>query len=190
MIRVLFVCLGNICRSPTAEAVFRARAERAGILPRLQLDSCGTGDWHIGKAPDLRAQRAAGDRGYDLSAIRARQISPADFEQFDYILAMDAANMRDLLAIQVARHADSSESALSESAPQTPSVHIGRLLDYHPDARYADVPDPYYGGDKGFDDVLDLIEVASDGLLSLLEKELAEHDDDCSGRDSTSGMSS
>jgi low molecular weight protein-tyrosine phosphatase len=172
MIRILFVCLGNICRSPTAEAVFRARAERAGILPYLQLDSCGTGDWHIGKAPDLRAQRAAAVRGYDLSALRARQISPSDFEQFDYILAMDDANVRDILALQ---------AASSKSACLTSRVRIGRFLDYHTDARYTDVPDPYYGGDKGFDEVLDLIETASDGLLASLANELAEHDADVVG---------
>lgn len=175
MIRILFVCLGNICRSPTAEAVFRARAEQAGILSGLQLDSCGTGDWHIGKAPDPRAQRAAATRGYDLSALKARQIEPSDFDRFDYILAMDAANLRDILALQAA----SSDSASSRFS--TSPVHIGRLLDYHPDARHADVPDPYYGGAQGFDDVLDMIEVATDSLLALLVKESAEHDDDLAG---------
>lgn len=162
MTRILFVCLGNICRSPTAEAVFRARAEQTGILSRLQLDSCGTGDWHVGKAPDSRAQRAAATRGYDLSALRARQLDPSDFDRFDYILAMDAANLRDIIALQAA----SSESASPES--NASSVHIGRFLDYAPNQCHADVPDPYYGGDKGFDDVLDLIEAASDGLLAQL----------------------
>lgn len=171
MIRILFVCLGNICRSPTAEAVFCRRAEQVGMLPYLQVDSCGTGDWHIGKSPDPRAQRAARERGYDLSALTARQISASDFHQFDYILAMDGANMRDILVLK-------ADSCAKHT--HTP-IHIARFLDYHPDARCVDVPDPYYGGEEGFDEVLDLIEVASDELLLLLARERE------SARDLTAG---
>lgn len=154
MIRILFVCLGNICRSPTAEAVFRARANKIGLLPHLQIDSCGTGDWHIGKSPDGRSQRAAATRGYDLSTLTARQLAASDFERFDFILAMDAANLRDIKALR----------------PSDCSAHVARFLDYHPDANQGDVPDPYYGGDQGFDQVLDLIEAAADGLLATLAK--------------------
>lgn len=167
MPRVLFVCLGNICRSPTAEAVFRQRAQARHFSVQqtpdvhrpdeLYIDSCGTGDWHIGKAPDSRAQNAAHRRGYDMSSLRARQVSPDDFFRFDYLLAMDNANLRDLMAMR----------------PKGSAATIQLFLDFHPDAE--EVPDPYYGGEDGFSRVLDLIEVASDRLLDALRHKGAAH---------------
>lgn len=154
MTRILFVCLGNICRSPTAEAVFRARAGDAGLLDRLELDSAGTGDWHVGKAPDRRAVAAAALRGYDLSPLRARQVEQADFSRFDLILAMDEQNLADL----------------EHRCPDTASCRLGLFLDYLPTSPLSEVPDPYYGGDDGFRQVLDLIEGASDGLIKALEQ--------------------
>lgn len=148
--RVLLVCLGNICRSPTAEAVLRARVQARGLGRRVEIDSCGTGDWHIGKAPDQRAQAAAAMRGYDLSTLRARQLCDQDFQVFDLILAMDEENF----------------SQLCQRMPATASVSIKKFLDFHPDVSGADVPDPYYGGADGFDQVLDLVEQGSDALLS------------------------
>lgn len=149
--RVLFVCLGNICRSPTAEAVFRQRVQAAGLASQIDIDSAGTGDWHIGKAPDSRSQQFAARFDYDLSALRARQVSAEDFWQFDHILAMDRANLNDLLAMQ----------------PQGSRAKLGLFLDYS-EAEEDEVPDPYYGGDAGFLRVLELVESASDGLLQAL----------------------
>ena len=146
--RVLFVCLGNICRSPTAEAVLRQRLQLAGLAERIQVDSAGTGDWHTGRAPDPRTQEAAKRRGYDLSPLRARQVSPADFSRFDLLLAMDKANLRDLQQLH----------------PGQGRVELDLYL-----RRYQlpldEVPDPYYGGAQGFELVLDLLEQASDALL-------------------------
>jgi protein-tyrosine phosphatase len=147
---VLFVCLGNICRSPTAEAVFRARA--AARQQQLEVDSAGTGDWHIGKAPDARATRAAQQRGYDLSSLRARQVTVNDFYRFDYLLAMDRNNLSDLLAMQ----------------PEDSRARLSLFLDFHAQPPSPDVPDPYYGGEDGFEQVLDLVEQACDGLLDAL----------------------
>jgi len=147
---VLFVCLGNICRSPTAEGVFRATAERAGVGALVRADSAGVGDWHVGSPPDRRAVQAARRRGYDLTAIRGRQIEVADFTRFGWILAMDENNLR----------------ALSELKPPHFTGHLGLLLDFAPELGLREVPDPYYGGPDGFDRVLDLIEVSTGPLLS------------------------
>ena len=144
---VLFVCLGNICRSPLAEGAMRRLAEAESAA--LEIDSAGTGDWHIGHAPDPRAQAEALRRGLDISMLRARQVTEEDFHRFDHIVAMDAKNLADLLAMQP----DGARAALS------------LLLDH---AEGGDVPDPYYGGDGGFEHVLDLIEAASQGLLAEL----------------------
>jgi len=146
--KVLFVCLGNICRSPTAEGVFRHKLRAAGLDHRVQVDSAGTGDWHVGKAPDSRTRQAALRRGYDLSAQRARQVEVADFQRFDLILAMDQSNLRNLEALRPADGCADLDLYLRRYA---------LALD--------EVPDPYYGGEDGFEQVLDLIEQASDALL-------------------------
>lgn len=155
MIRVLFVCLGNICRSPSAEGVFRARLARAGMIERVEVDSCGIGRWHVGSGPDPRALQAARRRAVDIAALRARQLDAGDFQRFDYILAMDHDNL----------------AALEASRPADCRAHIGLFLDFA-DERDRAVPDPYYGGDQGFEDVLDLIEAASDGLIEELRVRL------------------
>jgi len=144
-VKVLFVCTGNICRSPTAEGVLRHMAEEEGI--ELEVRSAGTGDWHAGCAPDERAQRHAKGRGYDLSALRARQVRPSDFAEFDLILAMDRGHLR----------------ALERMAPPE-GRHKLRLF-----AAGRDVPDPYYGGPQGFEDVLDLVEAACRDLLKEMK---------------------
>lgn len=148
MTRLLFVCLGNICRSPAAEGVMRARA--AGL--DLQLDSAGLGAWHVGAAPDARMQAAALARGYDLSAQRARQVSARDFHEADLILAMDEGNM----------------AGLERRAPAAARARLAFMLDFAPPGGPREVPDPYYGGEDGFDHVLDLLEPAADGLLARL----------------------
>ncbi|MBL36053.1 MAG: protein-tyrosine-phosphatase [Oceanospirillaceae bacterium] len=146
--KVLFVCLGNICRSPTAEGVFRHKLRAAGLEGQVQVDSAGTGDWHVGKAPDSRTRQAAQRRGYDLSAQRARQVEVADFQRFDLILAMDQSNLRNLQALRPA------------GARAELDLYLRRF-----DLALDEVPDPYYGGEDGFEQVLDLIEQASDALL-------------------------
>jgi len=156
---VLFVCLGNICRSPTAEGVFRARlAERVaagGALPELlPVDSCGTASWHIGKSPDARAMAAASARGYDLAPLRARQLQWQDFYTFEHILVMDESNLADV----------------RDAAPLDYAGDIRLFLDYAPGQPVREVPDPYYGRDDGFSHVLDLVELASEGLLAELER--------------------
>ena len=147
--RVLFVCLGNICRSPTAHGVFETLVKQRGLQQQIRIDSCGTGDWHIGHAPDRRATAEAATRGYDLSGLRARQVQVSDFDDFDYILAMDKQNLADLRAM----------------CPTDFSGHLGLFLPFDPDASVDEVPDPYYGGDEGFTRVLDMVEAASEGLL-------------------------
>ncbi|MEQ8263398.1 low molecular weight protein-tyrosine-phosphatase [Pseudohaliea sp.] len=149
---VLFVCLGNICRSPTADAVFREQVARAGLAGRVRIDSCGTAGYHVGEPPDARATAAAARRGYDLSPLRARQFDPADFERFDYILAMDESNLAHLEA-------------------RRPEGYRGRLdlfLALAPALGRREVPDPYYGGERGFEEVLDLVEQAGEALLAEL----------------------
>lgn len=159
-IRVLFVCLGNICRSPTAHGVFRQRIVDAGLDAQVAIDSAGTGDWHIGKAPDTRARAAAAGRGFDIEDLRARQVRATDLQTFDYVLAMDAENLADLQAL-AATTADTR-------------ARIALFGDYS--AAYAGlaVPDPYFGGENGFEHVLDMIEDASDGLMAELNARLAK----------------
>jgi protein-tyrosine phosphatase len=155
---ILFVCMGNICRSPTAEGVFRkVWQERAPEL-RLVLDSAGTHAYHLGEPPDPRAQRAALRRGVDLSTRRARRIEVEDFERFDLILAMDELNL----------------AALKELCPPERHECVRLLLEFAPGAGRSDVPDPYYGGSNGFEYVLDLVEEASIGLLEELRARLEE----------------
>ncbi|WP_223530342.1 low molecular weight protein-tyrosine-phosphatase [Pseudomonas sp. GL-R-19] len=153
--RVLFVCLGNICRSPTAEGVLRHKLREAGLADRVEVASAGTGDWHVGKAPDQRSQAAAQLRGYDLSTQRARQVSRADFATYDLILAMDNSNLRNLEALQPAM--GKAELDLFLRRYQSP---------------VDEVPDPYYDGEQGFEQVLDLIEHASDLLVIELKGRL------------------
>ena len=150
LVKVLFVCTGNICRSPTAEGVFRQLVIDAGIGDKICVDSAGTGAWHIDQAPDRRSQEAARKRGIDLSAQRARQVTSDDFKDFDYVLAMDAANLR----------------ILNELCPSDLASRISLFLDYAHSLNRREVPDPYHGGGRGFELVLDLIEAASNGLLS------------------------
>ncbi|GLK89478.1 low molecular weight protein-tyrosine-phosphatase [Pseudomonas turukhanskensis] len=147
--RVLFVCLGNICRSPSAEGVFRQQLLQAGLDGLVDVDSAGTGPWHVGKPADSRATAAALQRGYDLSALRGRQVSRADFDRFDLILAMDHSNFADLKALQPAN----SRAELD--------LYLRR---YQLDED--EVPDPYYGGADGFEHVLDLLENAGAQLLN------------------------
>jgi protein-tyrosine phosphatase len=151
-VSVLFVCLGNICRSPTAHGVFESLRDQHGLTQAVAVDSCGTGDWHVGQAPDRRATAEAGKRGYDLSHLRARQVTAADFRRFHYILAMDHMNLADLRAMCPADYAG----------------HLGLFLPYAAEAFTEEVPDPYYGGPDGFAQVLDLVEAASEGLLQQI----------------------
>jgi protein-tyrosine phosphatase len=155
--RILFVCLGNICRSPMAEGAFRRAAEAKGVLHLFDIDSAGLGHWHIGQAPDPRAQHAARKRGIDISSQSARQVKHADFARFDLILAMDGDNYRELVQL----------------APREQRQKIGHFLDFAPQMATKDVPDPFFGGPEEFDHALDLIEQAADGLLAdLLKAEL------------------
>lgn len=150
--RILFVCLGNICRSPTAEAVLRDLLAREAPELSVEIDSAGIGDWHIGEPPDQRALVAARRRGLDMSRLRARQIVGEDFARFDFILAMDRANL----------------SELRGRAPTQYRERVRLFLEFAPDLGIDEVPDPYYGGAAGFEDVLDLAEQAARGLLSHL----------------------
>jgi protein-tyrosine phosphatase len=150
-VNVLFVCLGNICRSPTAHAVFQQLVEANHLHDVISVDSAGTGDWHIGKAPDLRSTAAGAKRGYDLSVLRARQVSAIDFRHYQFILAMDLQNLRDLQQLRPADYR--GELAL--------------FLNYGQSSE-REVPDPYYGEGQGFEQVLDLVEEAAHGLLQAL----------------------
>ncbi|HTC50709.1 MAG TPA: low molecular weight protein-tyrosine-phosphatase [Steroidobacteraceae bacterium] len=152
MVKILFVCLGNICRSPTAEAVLRGIAAREAPDLPLSVDSAGTANYHAGSPPDRRAQAAAHRRAFDLSALRARQVCEQDFATFDLILAMDRSNLQELL----------------QRAPAAACAKIKLFLDYAPEQALREVPDPYYGGARGFEEVLDLIEAAARGLLRRL----------------------
>jgi protein-tyrosine phosphatase len=154
-VRILFVCLGNICRSPTAEVVFRAVAQRDAPELVLEIDSAGTAAYHVGELPDQRMRQAAARRGYDLSTLRARVVEPDDFEHYDLILAMDRENLR----------------VLERRAPPEPRGRLRLFLDFAPEAGVSEVPDPYYGGPNGFEDVLDLIEAASRGLIEHLRRQ-------------------
>lgn len=157
-VRVLFVCLGNICRSPTAEAVFRHQVRAAGLEQRVHIDSAGTSDYHEGYPPDDRARVAAGRRGYDMEGLRARQVSAKDFHEFHYLLAMDRTNLSDLRRLAPQEHA-----------------HKARLfMDFSEAYRGHAVPDPYYGGAQGFERVLDMLEDAARGLLAEIRERVPE----------------
>jgi protein-tyrosine phosphatase len=147
--KVLFVCMGNICRSPTAEGVFRRLVDEAGLSDRIDIESAGTHDYHVGASPDPRARQAAHGRGIDLSALRARQVRDDDFAAFGWIVAMDQANLR----------------LLQGRCPPAHRHKLSLLLDHAPQETAREVPDPYYGGDRGFEHVLDLVEAGGRGLL-------------------------
>ncbi|HNR78197.1 MAG TPA: low molecular weight protein-tyrosine-phosphatase [Parvularculaceae bacterium] len=151
MTRILFVCLGNICRSPAAEAVLRHKALERGV--EIEIASAGTGGWHQGDGADARMIRAAARRGFSLTAHRARQVELADFYEFDYLLAMDLRNHSDLLAM----------------APPNRECDIRLFLDFA-EGEARETPDPYYGGADGFEHVLDLLEAGADGFLAHLEE--------------------
>lgn len=153
-IRVLFVCMGNICRSPTAQGVFERLVEQMGLTQHIEIDSAGTHAYHVGHAPDPRAQAAALRRGIDLSTQRARRIEVRDFERYDYILAMDNDNLEQLIEI----------------CPEVYRHKVGLLLDFAEDSREKEVPDPYYGNPTGFERVLDMVEKGAEGLLRHLRQ--------------------
>lgn len=152
MKRVLFVCTGNICRSPTAEGVFRHLIAEAGLGDVIATDSAGTHGYHVGEPPDPRTVDAAQRRGFDLSTLRARRVKMDDFETFDLILAMDRDHLEHLESLR----------------PNTARAEIQLFLAYHPDKKLRDVPDPYYGGRNGFEQVLDMVETTSRALLAEL----------------------
>ena len=152
---ILFVCTGNICRSPTGEAVLRRMADAAGLGDAMTVESCGTHAYHIGQPPDARAQAAGEQRGYDFSGQRARQIASADFDRFDLILAMDGGHL----------------DRLRRAAPAGRSDRIRRFLEFAPGAGRRDVPDPYYGGAEDYELALDLIEAGCRGIVAMLLEE-------------------
>ena len=154
--RVLLVCTGNICRSPTAEGVFRHAVASAGLEQKILVDSAGTHDYHVGHPPDRRAQSAAAQRGYDIAGLRARQVTGQDFVEFDYILAMDLDNL----------------SHLKQLAPAQHLGKLGLFMEYGRARQGEEVPDPYYGGAQGFELVLDMAEDAATGLLQHMKKKL------------------
>lgn len=156
-IRVLFVCMGNICRSPTAEGVFKHFVAQAGLEEHILSDSAGTHDYHVGEPPDPRTRRAAAQRGYDLAALRGRQVTRRDFDEFDYVLAMDETNL----------------SLLERLCPPSHAHKLKLFLEFSGDPTLREVPDPYYGGAQGFEQVLDLVEQASRGLLEHLHHRLS-----------------
>lgn len=156
MANVLFVCLGNICRSPAAHGVFEHIIKAEGLEHKISVDSCGTGSWHIGQAPDDRMIKVAMEKGYDLSHLRARRIAAEDFECFDYILAMDARNLADTMKL----------------APNHYSGKLQLFLDFSLEKSLLEVPDPYYGGNEGFERVLALVESTSKNLLAEIKKTL------------------
>jgi protein-tyrosine phosphatase len=156
--KILVVCTGNICRSPTAEAVLRELVHKAGLAERVTIDSAGTHGYHVGEPPDERSQKHALKRGYDLSALRASRVSVADFERYDWILAMDRGHYQ----------------LLKRSCPPKHHAKLKLFLSFAPELGIDEVPDPYYGGPDGFDQVLDLIEAAARRVVSELKRELSD----------------
>ncbi|HKJ22831.1 MAG TPA: low molecular weight protein-tyrosine-phosphatase [Gammaproteobacteria bacterium] len=152
-IKILFVCMGNICRSPTAHGVFRGLVRARDMEQRFEIDCAGTHAYHIGHAPDARAQAAVRTRGIDIGHLRARKVSAEDFAYFDHVLAMDEDNYDNLMAL----------------CPQPHAHKVKLFMEFAPDLHVREVPDPYYGGASGFDRVLDLVEAASEGLFDHLQ---------------------
>lgn len=153
-LKVLFVCMGNICRSPTAEGVFSQVLKDRNLHDFFEIDSAGTHAYHAGEAPDLRAQKAARDRGVEISHLRARQVTYGDFADFDYLLVMD----------------DENYDTLMSKCPDEYKNKINYLLDYATEVNFREVPDPYYGGQNGFERVLDMVESAAEGFLAFLKE--------------------
>jgi protein-tyrosine phosphatase len=153
-VKVLFVCMGNICRSPTAHGVFRHLVAQAGLAARIEIDSAGTHAYHEGEPPDNRAQATALSRGIDIRDLRARRAATEDFEYFDYVLAMDQDNYQ----------------SLSRICPSGMERKLFLFMDYAPELRVREVPDPYYGGQRGFDQVFDMVEAAARGLLGEISR--------------------
>ena len=153
MFRVLFVCSGNICRSPTAEGVFRGLVAARGLSGRIEADSAGMGAWHVGEPPDTRSQETARRRGVEIGGQRARAVRPADFADFDLLLAMDSGHLR----------------SLSAACPAPSASRVRLFLDWAPELGVTDVPDPYYGAGAGFERVFDMIESAATGLVADIE---------------------
>lgn len=153
-VKVLFVCMGNICRSPVAEGVFAQLIEQQGLTEHVQVDSAGTHAYHVGNPPDPRSLQTALRRGIDISNLRARRFAEDDFYEFDYVLAMDSDNYRNLSAV----------------CPPETRYKLKMFLDFAPHLNELDVPDPYYGGELGFERVLDLVEAAAEGLVEHIRK--------------------
>ncbi len=151
---VLFICMGNICRSPTAHGVFRKLVQDEGLEQWIEIDSAGTHAYHVGSSPDPRAQAAAASRNIDLSDLRGRQVEMGDFHRFEYILAMDTENL----------------GILKELCPAEAEEKLCLFMEFAPDYGMREVPDPYYGGDRGFDQVFDMIEEASKGLIAEIRQ--------------------
>jgi len=156
MVKVLFVCMGNICRSPTAHGVFRELVRREGLEDRIAIDSAGTHAYHVGNPPDRRAQATALARGIELSDLRARQVEERDFEHFDYILAMDEDNL----------------AILQSQCPPQHAYKVRLFLEFAPQRYEREVPDPYYGGPQGFEYVFDMVEEAAEGLLEEIRQRI------------------
>ncbi|MDH5766716.1 MAG: low molecular weight phosphotyrosine protein phosphatase [Gammaproteobacteria bacterium] len=153
-VKVLFVCMGNICRSPTSEGVFKQLVIDSGLAEKIHIDSAGTHAYHVGHPPDNRAQAAARNRNIDLSSQRARKVQSSDFHEFDYIIAMDDSNIADLEYI----------------CPEDQKEKLHLFLNFAENITAREVPDPYYGGEQGFESVLDMVEQASTGLLNSIQK--------------------
>ena len=160
VIRILFVCTGNICRSPSAEGLFLHKVAQAGLSEWIKVDSAGTHDYHVGDAPDPRAQEAAKRRGYDLSSLRGRQVIRRDFLEFDYVLAMDQLNLKSLKPI----------------CPPEQGHKLRLLMEFAPEAEDLEIPDPFRGSEEDFDAVLDRLEAAAEGLLAHLREQLETRD--------------
>jgi protein-tyrosine phosphatase len=158
MINILFICMGNICRSPSAEGFFTAALQDSGIRQQVSTDSAGTHSWHIGHAPDPRAIDSAADFNVEIGHLRARKVTASDFEHFDLIIAMDRSNLADLQRIQ----------------PAGSKASLKMMMDYHPEGRPQEVPDPYYGGMEGFTYMCELLKAASAGLLEDIESHLSK----------------